>query len=445
MIVRSRLSRIFSQISGITLFDHAIRFLLVFIPFSSFVSVFLTYRLGIPGASFIKEISLCVAGFALIYSYGRSYLTNQQYKIKFTYIDYLILAYIAVMIVVTLWTTGVRGLIFGGRYDFAFLLTYLIAYHGYVFLGQPISYYLRIFLYSAGSMLFISGLLKWPLHEDLLLYFGYSGNPSAWDFGWAPPIFHGIDGANVRRFQWLLDGPNTMGAFLIIFSGIFAYFLRFRREWYFVIAIILMWILGMVLYTYSRSALLGLVFAYVIVLVMTLSSLWRLYRGQLIAVLAILMLLAGSVAILFSGKAMAIIGRSGSTTWHSERMMTGIHRTIERPLGQWLGSAGPAYRYVMRLTDRSSTEIAELDRYYIPESWYIQQFIEWGYTGGILFLLIMLALFISLIRIHPVLGALFAWVGSMNLFLHTFESSVVSLSLFLLVGLLIAHANYAKK
>ncbi len=36
-------------------------------------------------------------------------------------------------------------------------------------------------------------------------------------------------------------------------------------------------------------------------------------------------------------------------------------------------------------------------------------------------------------RIHPILGALFAGVGSMNLFLHTFESSVVSLVLFLLI------------
>ena len=104
-----------------------------------------------------------------------------------------------------------------------------------------------------------------------------------------------------------------MGAFLILFSGVFAYYLRFRREWYFVIAIILMGLLGMVLYTYSRSALIGLVFAYVIVLVMTLSSLWRLYRGQLLAVLVILIILAGSVVVLFSGRAMAIIGRAGST------------------------------------------------------------------------------------------------------------------------------------
>ncbi len=105
-----------------------------------------------------------------------------------------------------------------------------------------------------------------------------------------------------------------MGAFLIIFSGIFAYFLRFRREWYFVIGMILLGLLGMVFYTYSRSALVGLVFAYMIVLVMTLSSLWRLYRGQLITVITILILLAGSVAILFSGRAMAIVGRAGSTT-----------------------------------------------------------------------------------------------------------------------------------
>ncbi len=47
-----------ASLSQISLFDLAIRFLLVFIPFSSFVSVFLTYQLGIPGASFIKEIAL---------------------------------------------------------------------------------------------------------------------------------------------------------------------------------------------------------------------------------------------------------------------------------------------------------------------------------------------------------------------------------------------------
>lgn len=191
----------FSVFSSASIFDIAIRFLLIFLPFSSFLSVFLTYRFGIPGASFIKEFALIIAGLALVHSYAASYLTNKKYILKLTRIDYLILIYIIVMTIITISTTGIRGLVFGGRYDFSFLVIFLIAYHGFPLLGRSLSYYLRIFLISAGLMLFISGLLKWPLQEELLLYFGYSGNPSAWDFGGAPPIFHGIDGANVRRFQ----------------------------------------------------------------------------------------------------------------------------------------------------------------------------------------------------------------------------------------------------
>lgn len=86
----------------------------------------------------------------------------------------MILVYIFVMVLVTLFTTGVQGIIYGGRYDFAFLITYLIAYHGFVLLQKPISYYVYLFLISSGIMLFLSGLLKWPLTEDLLIYFGYS-------------------------------------------------------------------------------------------------------------------------------------------------------------------------------------------------------------------------------------------------------------------------------
>jgi hypothetical protein len=65
---------------------------------------------------------------------------------------------------------------------------------------------------------------------------------------------------------------------LIIFSGILAYFTRLYRQWHFVIGCILLGLVGMILYTYSRSALIGIIGAYMIVLVMSLSVLWRLYR-----------------------------------------------------------------------------------------------------------------------------------------------------------------------
>ena len=59
-------------------------------------------------------------------------------------------------------------------------------------------------------------------------------------------------------------------------------------------------------------------------------------------------------------------------------------------------------------------------------------------------MLIMAVLFFSLSALHPILGALFAGVGIMNLFLHTFESSIVSLSLFMLIGFLLAYKKHVK-
>jgi hypothetical protein len=445
MEISAQVSSLISRITSVLIFDYVVRFFLIFIPFSSFISVFLVHKIGITGASFIKELILVIWWIALLYTYIQSYFWNKKYLLKISTIDILIFLYIILFVGITIMTTGIQGMIYGGRYDFSFLLVFLLAYHGFPLLQKPVSYYIRIFLLSAWSMLFISGLLKWPLNEDLLLFFGYSGNPSAWDFGWAPPIFHGIDGANVRRFQWLLDGPNTMGAFLIIVSGIFAYFVRFRRDWYFVISIILLGLFGMVFYTYSRSALIGMVFAYVIVVVMSLRSLWHLYRMQLISVFLILGLFASMIGILYYDKALAIVGRAWSTQWHMERMMIWVHRVMEHPFGQWLWSAGPGYRYVMDLWGKNHFEVAKLDTYYIPESWYIQQFIEWWIVGGILFIGIMAYFFFALLTIHPLLGALFAGIGTMNLFLHTFESSIVSLSLFFLVGIFLAHKKNAKK
>ncbi len=57
-------------------------------------------------------------------------------------------------------------------------------------------------------------------------------------------------------------------------------------------------------------------------------------------------------------------------------MQVGVDRVKDHPFGQGLGSAGPGYRYVQDLSEMPRSQIESLDRYYIPESWYIQQFIE---------------------------------------------------------------------
>ena len=180
-----------------SLFDICFRILLILLPFTTILSVWTREELGIPGFAFYKEALILIMFLSVAWLHIRGKLA-----IRWSMLDVLIIAYIVTMIGVSLFTTGIAGIIYGGRYDFAFLLAFWIIYHGAPLLTHPASYYLRVFLISSGLMLFCSALLKWPLSEDLLLAFGYCGNPSNWQAcDGVPPIFHGIDGANVRRFQ----------------------------------------------------------------------------------------------------------------------------------------------------------------------------------------------------------------------------------------------------
>jgi hypothetical protein len=129
------------------------------------LSVFTKERLGIPGFAFIKELLLLSLIVTIV-----GYHIFGKVRVKISRYDIGILAYIAIMLVITSFTTGLSGAIYGGRYDFAFLIAFMAAYHGRVFLEKPVSYYIRIFLISGGAMILISLLLKWPLSEDYLLF-----------------------------------------------------------------------------------------------------------------------------------------------------------------------------------------------------------------------------------------------------------------------------------
>lgn len=422
--------------TGIGVFDLIVRILIVLLPFTTILSVFTEYKLGIPGFTYYKEIFLI---------WGLLYLTWKHIKkeltIRWGWIDVIILIYIAYLILISFWTTGIRGIVYGWRYDFEFLVMFWVMYHWSEFLEKPLSYYLKLFLISCGSMLLISGLLKFPFSEDLLLYVGYSGNPSAWQFWSAPPIFQGIDGANVRRFQGILDGPNTMGAFLLLFSGVFAYYFRSKKEWFFVNGIILIGLFIMITYTGSRSAILGFLIGLALVIAVNIRTLYQKYRTQMVAMLLVFLVLIGGLYIMYAGRINAIIGRAGSTSWHIDRVVTSIHRFAEHPLGQWLGSSGPGYRYTQQLEGLSRAEIEKKDAFYIPESWYLQQLVEGGVIGGFAFLLIMITIFWNLFKKNSILGATFVGIGVMNSFLHTFESAPLSLLLFLLIGILLSKTH----
>ena len=419
-------------------FDYAFRILLGFLPFYTVLSIFFSQKLGIPGISFVKEILII----SMISVVCLAHVTRTK-RIVWTRYDIAIGLYVLILLAITAYTTWVRWALYGGRYDFFFLLAFFAVFHGFSFLSQPRSYYIRIFLIAGGIMIAISMLLKWPLSEDLLLYLGYSGNPSNWQFGSTIPVFHGVDGANVRRFQGLLDGPNSMGAYLLIYIGIFIYYFRTYKDWYFIMGWVVLGFAILVLYTYSRSAALGLIGWVGIIILFLLPQIYRKYRTQMISLFFICLLVIGGIFVQYAGTMKTLLMRGWSTNGHMERMKLGIERFREHPLWQWLWSAGPAYRYVQELTGKSREEIENIDRKYIPESWYIQQLIEWWMLWFIAFMSIIILLALWLFRRHILLFGMFLSICIMNMFLHTFESSIVSLSLFLMIGLFLWHSPRA--
>ncbi len=427
------------------IFDWCLRFLVIFLPWSTLISVFLTYKIGIPKANFLKEIILVILFVSCFFLVIGKWKRTKKFPLHFGWIDGLIGAYIAWMIAITIPTTGISGLIYGIKYDLLFLIIFLCFYHGQQFLMRPISYYLKLFLISGGLMLFFSGLIKWPLTEDILLYFWYSGNPSAWEFWKAPPIFHGVDGASVNRFQGLLDWPNTLGAFIIFFFGTLLYSTRRYKDWHFVIGIISLVLIVMIFHTYSRSAWIGFFGASIVMILSQMKSIFKKYKMQFFALSIIVCICGWYLTHYYTKVNSAVIARTDSNKWHFERIVYGINRFKENPAGQGMGSAGPAYRHVQDLRWLSAKELEKVDYKFIPESWFVQVFIEGGVLGGVLFFAIIIFLGLVLLFFHPFLGASFGGIAAMNLVLHTYESSVVSYTLFIFVGLVLGYAKYKRK
>lgn len=106
-------------------------------------------------------------------------------------------------------------------------------------------------------MLFLSILIRYVFGETILTLVGFSDLVSVWGGSGPPPIYHGIPGASVVRFQGMLEGPNQMAFFLLVFIGTFlAENFRYKK-YRFINSVIVLGLFFLLLQTYSRSALLA--------------------------------------------------------------------------------------------------------------------------------------------------------------------------------------------
>lgn len=417
----------FSYLYKQNLFTLLTQFLVIILPFYVLISLYLTNIVGIPKAGFfIKEWVLVLLFGSLIFEYIRN-----KKKPHFDLLDYSIFAFIVYGIVITfvngLW---LKSIIFGGRYDFMFLIVLLIYKHGAIFLQCWVKKILTMFLWSGWIALLLSFIVKFRLGENILIQFGYVMYKGNWIFdGWVP-AYHGLEWSWIRRFQWILDNPNAMWYFLILFGAIFLYMQKKKLEYS--VFLISFFLLILVILTYSRSALLWILTATGLVFLLHIKYLYTHHKKYFIPFILFSLLFVSIFWVLFQDKIKHIVLRTSSTNAHFERMAIGIERFIEKPLGAGLAESWPAFRSIY--PEKTTKEDEE---YYIPESWFIQILIEGGIVYFILFISIFIIILYRLFLRSYILFAMLVAILIMNIFLHIFEATYISILTFLIIWLFI--------
>jgi len=406
------------------------KFLVIILPFYVFIKVFFEVKLQIPFFWLaIKEVIILLLLISLFY-----YKIKEKIKFSFDILDYLIFAYFAYWIGISLYNwLWFNSLFFGGRYDFLFLLVFLIYKHSKWILKINLDKLIKLFLYSAFTSLFLGLLIKFVLKEEFLLNFWYVNYVSNRHYSWGIPIYHWLDSSWLRRFQWILESPNSMAFFLICLLGAFLHYNRKKIEYY--IVLISIFIISLIIITYSRSALLGIISGFFILGILNLKNIFKRYKKETIITLIFIIFTSFSVLFLFQDKIHNIFLRDGSTKGHFERMEIGINRFKNHIFWEGLWTSGPAYRKIY-----TNEEIGkQAEAYFIPESWFIQQLIEWWIIYFTLFITIIFLILIKTYKKSPYLFLSFLAILIMNIFLHSFESTYNSIILFLFLGILLSN------
>lgn len=409
------------------LFTYLTLFLVCILPFYVIIQVFFKFKLGIPYFGIlIKEWILVLLGCTLVYEF----IKKKQFP-QFELIDYLIFSYIGYGIIITLLNgLWMNNLIHGWRYDFIFFIVFLIFRHWKSFLQISFKKLIKIFLISAGTSLFVSVFVKFLIGEKSLILLGFSDYASHWTYTGSIPVYHGLEGSGIRRFQWIFDGPNAMAYFLIIYWGLFLQFNKNKLEFHTLFTLAL--IIWFIILTFSRSALLWIWVAIGLLFLCNIKYIYKRYKNILVYISIWFSIFILGVMILFQDRLYYSVIRPSSTAWHFERMEIWVDRFLTAPFWQGLATAGPGFRSTY------SWEVTrDIEEFYIPESWFIQQLIEWWFIYFSLFTTIcMLILIKSYKYSKSIFWALIA-ILIMNVFLHIFEATYLSVLLFIFVWLLL--------
>ena len=217
-----------------------------------------------------------------------------------------------------------------------------------------------------------------------------------------------------------------MWFFLILYSGIFLFLQKNKKEFY--VFLVLAFLAVLLYITFSRSAILWVLAWVWILFLVNLKTIFQKHKKVFLTITAISSVFIILILSIFLNPIKNIVLRESSTEWHFSRMIIWIERFIQKPFWAWLAESWPAFRNIY-----PEAQTLEWEQHYIPESWFIQLLVEWWIIYLGLFLAILWIILSKLYKVSIVVFATFSAVLVMNLFLHIFEATYLSILLFILI------------
>lgn len=328
---------------------------------------------------------------------------------------------------VTNFESSAYGMLGAFRYLVFFLVTWLVAARSTV-----LQRWWAFAVITPATIVVLFGLLQqFVLDKNFLTHFGYGPDTM--------PAYQSVDQkAEYLRAQSLLRGPNPLGAYLAflitILTGMFYKFKAYRFSFGFLIvaASLLLYV------SYSRSAWIGLAISLATWILLAIKN--KKVLNFVIITGLITFIIAGSVVFalrdndyiqntIFHTDETSLATTSTNTVrW--EALKYGANDVVAHPLGQGLGSAGPAS------THGPST-------YKIAENYYIQVAQEVGVIGLMLYLTITALVGYKLFRrrdqlLPQVLFASLIGISAINLVSHAWMDDILSLMWWGLAGIALA-------
>ncbi len=341
--------------------------------------------------------------------------------------------------------------VLGFRYDVFFLFALLIGL--YLPNGeQDIRFYMKTLFLSTFGILII--FLPWFLFgniESTVDLFWYGSQASTYTANACLSFAQNVEGGHAR-FQATFGWPIRMSVFFtLVWSLFMGYILSatrfFQKQKYMMITIFWVLLLTAIVFSYSKTSMLWVVFAACMFSYFSYSYIYRKkITRKMYAIWAAILALP---IVWVMALKWEMFLHLGSMVNRLENLGRSAEMFFYNPMGYGLGIAGPASQIGKSIESAGWTILATSNvltiHRFLPENWYVQILLEQGIIGFSIFVGLIIFIgyrLVERIKLHRdfvsvgIATAYFA-LCFMALFTHAFEEAASSYMLFFFIGIIL--------